>query len=206
MRIRTALTGALATMAIAAALPATAPAATRPPTTADACAAGAVSQPFLPWGDANWYRPLAGGTFEDGAPGWALSGAWVADGNEPFQLTGAGSRSLLLPRGTSATTGAFCISADQQTFRLVARRTAGVHGILRVEMLFRDARGRVDPMLLGSVTPAADWQPTGIFGLRRNAPLSGDDRTFVSLRFSVLGSAGAAVAIDDVLIDPFRSR
>jgi hypothetical protein len=205
-RIRTALTGALATMAVAASLPATASAASLVPAPAEACAPGAVSQPFVPWGDANWYRPLAGGTFEDGTAGWALSGATVVGGNEPFELTGPGSRSLLIPRGASATSGTFCISADQQTFRFMARRTSGSRAMVRVELLFRDVRGRVGAMLLGSATPGDGWQPSQIFALRRNAPLEGDDRTFVALRLSLLGSAGAEVAVDDVLIDPFRSR
>src|SRR3978361_549858 len=52
---------------------------------ADPCAGRVLSQPFAPWNDGATYFPAPGGTFESGAPGWALSGgASVQAGGNTF--------------------------------------------------------------------------------------------------------------------------
>src|ERR1700710_3158420 len=61
------------------------------------CAGRVLSQPFAPWRDAATYFPAPGGTFEAGAPGWALTGnAAVTAGGNTFL---SGGSSLSLPNG-----------------------------------------------------------------------------------------------------------
>ena len=59
---------------------------------------------FQPWGDGAYYMLTPGGSFEDGAPGWALSGgAKTVSGNESFYLNSKyDKKSLYMPSGSSA--------------------------------------------------------------------------------------------------------
>src|SRR4051812_17954308 len=68
------------------------------------CSYSSHEQQFAQWGDQATYVPAPGGTFEDGAAGWDLSGAGVADGNESFLLNDSSdSKSLSISDDGSAT-------------------------------------------------------------------------------------------------------
>src|SRR4051812_15488956 len=79
-------------------------------TTTD-CPSAPASQPFAAWGDANEYKLVDGGAFEDGAPGWQLGGgAAVVSGNEPFRVHGASdSASLRVPAGSTVVSAPVCV-------------------------------------------------------------------------------------------------
>ena len=86
------------------------------------CGTPELSQPFKPWLDYSLYKLVDGGTFEDGADGWTLTGgARVVDGNAKQKVSGAGdARSLSLPAGSSATTPPVCVGLDEPTLRYFA--------------------------------------------------------------------------------------
>src|SRR5579862_8289229 len=68
----------------------------------------ALVHPFLPWGDANDYVPVTGGTFEPANPSlqWRLSntGASIVADNEPWDVnSSAGGHALSLQTGGQAT-------------------------------------------------------------------------------------------------------
>jgi hypothetical protein len=134
--ILTALTGAAAIAASAAlAAPANAGVLT---TSATDCGDPELSQPFKPWGDKNHYKLVDGGTFEDGATAWTLTGgARVVSGNATQRVSGAGdSRSLLLPAGSSATTPPVCVGLAEPTLRYFAQRNGGLLSTLTVSVQF----------------------------------------------------------------------
>ena len=57
---------------------------------ADNCDDGALTQPFKRWGDYANYKLVGGGSFENGATGWTLSGgAKVVSGNESYKVGGS---------------------------------------------------------------------------------------------------------------------
>src|SRR5829696_1828976 len=75
------------------------------------CDDPALEQPFARWGDNASYKLLGNGGFESGATGWTLSGgAYVASGNESFDVGGADdSRSLVLPGSSRAVSPFTCV-------------------------------------------------------------------------------------------------
>jgi hypothetical protein len=158
------------------------------------------SRVFRPWNDYAHYMLSPGGSFEAGAPGWALSGgASLVAGNEPFYLRSQQDRqSLSIPAGSSATSPWMCFSVGNWHLRFVGR---GV-GLVRVTVRVKGLLGVVSMLDGGTMLMSGSWQPsprvslllTNIGGLlKTNA---------ISLRLTtVTGTA----QIDDVYVDPWVS-
>jgi hypothetical protein len=170
-----------------------------------ACDEASLSQPFKPWLDSGQYKLVPGGSFEDGAPGWTLSGgATVVSGSEPFGATGSvGSHSLYLPAGASAESPSTCVDAAYPEFRLFARNS-GLLSTLVVQVVYDDPIvGRV-VLPVGAVALSKSWGPSlpmltasAIQGVLKNGVAQ------VSLRFTAtLGGS----TIDDVYVDPRLSH
>ena len=178
--------------------------------TATTCDDGAITQPFTRWSDRHNYKLVPGGSFEQGATGWTLSGgASVVSGNETFNVGGAGhSKSLKLPSGSRATSPMTCLGLAEPTLRLFAKRNTALLGLvstLYVEIQVQTSLGLSVwlPVLPGDLG-GSSWHPTVQMPLLANIlPLSQVDRTPVRFRFTpVLGSW----QIDDVYVDPMSRR
>ena len=170
------------------------------------CPTNASSQVFLRWLDPLRYEKAPGGGAESTA-GWTLSGgARIVSGNEPWKVGGGGSSSLLLPRGSKATTGTMCVGIGHLVMRFFARRTSGwLLDSLKVEVLFEGSGGQVNSLPIGLVLAGGSWQPTLPFPVLASLlPLLPGDQTPVSFRFTPVG--GGNWQIDDVYVDPWRSR
>ena len=175
---------------------------------AQSCDDPQLEQPFTRWGDYASYKPLGDGGFEAGAQGWTLSGgAKVVTGNESYKVGGAGdSRSLVLPSGSRAISPFTCVGLNEPTLRLFAKRNSLLSTTLLVEMQVQTSLGLSLwlPVLPGDAG-GGSWHPTLPNPLVANLlTLSATDRTPVRFRFSplLLGSW----QIDDVYVDPYRSR
>src|SRR5512144_2078160 len=104
-----------------------------------ACASGETTRAFAAFGDGADYSLVAGGSFESGASGWSLRSAWVAVGNEPFRVGGAGdSKSLAVMRYGEAVSPVFCVGVEHPSFRFFARRVSGYGGALHVSVRWSD--------------------------------------------------------------------
>lgn len=163
-------------------------------------------QPFLPWADPANYVLAPSGTFEGGSGGWALSGgASVVSGNESFYVHAAGeSSSLAVPAGATATSAAMCVGIEHPTLRIFARNTGSVLSTLKVEVLFEDAAGGVHALPIGLLASGSQWQPSVVMPIVANLlPLLPGEHTAVAFRFS---ANGGNWKIDDVYVDPYRSR
>lgn len=173
---------------------------------AGSCPDQPLSQPFLRWLDPSFYTLVPGGTFEDKAAGWSLTGdAATVRGSEPFAVTGdSGLRSLALPAGSSATSPVFCAGIGHPTLRLFAQRTDGPSpGGLRVDVLFEDATGAVQTLTIGRLVDDGDWSPSlpSVVGANLLALLPGN-RTPLAFRFTP--ENGTSWLVDDVFVDPWR--
>jgi len=164
-----------------------------------------VSQYFAPWGDSAWYRLVPGGTFE-GSHGWSLSGgAKVVSGNEPWRVKSkTDSRSLYLPAGSTATSPTTCFDFGDWHARFFVRN-ARSGGTLEVDILVRSLVGVLSVLDGGYVKADGTWDPSPeVSALVTNVGgLLGTKA--VSFRLKAKGS-GAAFQVDDVFLDPFRSR
>ena len=178
---------------------------------ADNCPEQSSSPVFAPWLDPADYTLVPGGTLEEGTDGWALNGAYVVSGNEPWYVHGDGeSRSLKIPAGKSATTGTICVGLEHPTMRFFARSSGdsllgSLVATLTVEVLFEDNAGTVHSLPIGTVLPGSRWSPTLPFPVLANLlPLLPGEKTPVQFRFSAVGGAGWQV--DDVYVDPHSRR
>jgi len=172
-----------------------------------ACGDRPLSQPFMRWLDPMKYTLAPGGGFESGARGWTLKGgAAVVTGNEPWKVSGAGSRSLYLPSGSSATTPPICVETLDPTVRYFAKNRGLVAlSSLLVEVVLLDKYGRpVLTLPAGVHTGFSTWHPSlpGVAVLNLTALLSGG-KANVAFRFRPIG-LGAKWQIDDVYVDPLK--
>jgi hypothetical protein len=193
-RFWTTLLTALAALVTAA--PATASAAST-----TGCDQASSRQVFARWLDPMFYVPVPGGSFESGAPAWTLArGAAVVSGSEPWSVAGAGSRSLRLPQGASATSPVFCAGLAYPTVRYFSRG-AGLLGLLNValvEVLYRDSAGLLRSAPLPNPGLGSAWAPTLPLPTLSGLPLLTGSK--ISLRITaILGEA----RVDDVYVDPF---
>ena len=175
---------------------------------ANACSYSGAEQVFSPWGDRHHYVLAPDGGFEAGGQGWALSGgAAVVAGNESYYLNDASdSRSLSLPRGSSAVSPPICMSLDTPMFRMFARNGGDPSSRLRVEAVYRllDLLRTKD---VSRVAAGASWAPTQqmstVFTL--STIVGTLIPSAIQIRITPLDSRGAW-QVDDLYIDPFSRR
>jgi hypothetical protein len=158
----------------------------------DPCQGHVLSQPFLPWNDANEYFPVADGSFESGAAGWQFSGgAKIVSGGEPFL---GGTQALDLPAGAKATAPATCINLLSPTVRMFAAGSGSVTvSVISMNKTFG----------VGTIYSNGTWAPTSTFLLVTNvlallSPTGASSATFV------FTSTSGDVKLDDVFVDPYR--
>jgi hypothetical protein len=173
-------------------------------TSVPGCGNQTFQQAFLRWSDPAWYVLTPKGTFESGGSGWALSGgAFVGSGNDPWKVSGPGSHALHLPSGSSAVSAPTCVSLLHPTLRFFARGlSTSTTDVLSVDILYRDASGRIQSLSIGFVAPTGKWAPTAPKALLTNvlSTLSGK-HTYVAFRFTPIGAT--TWYVDDVYVDPW---
>jgi hypothetical protein len=174
---------------------------------AENCETKPSSQVFLRWLDPLRYEQAPDGGVESGQ-GWTLTGgARIVAGNEPWMVGSRYDRmSLQLPRGSRATTGVMCVGIGHPIMRFFARRTSGwLLDSLKVDVLFEGAGGQVHSLPVGLVLGGKSWQPTLPFPVLASLlPLLPGEQTPIQFRFTPVG--GGTWQIDDVYVDPWRSR
>jgi hypothetical protein len=180
MRPLLAAAGALAALALAA------------PQAQAACPAQPLERTFLPWHDLAYYQAAPDGGFERGGSWTLAGGAAVVDGNQPYL---AGTRSLALPGGASATTAPICVTVAHPTIRFFARNTGSALAPLTVTVQFKTLLGLSLELPVGVVLSGAQWQPTLPLLVVGNL-LSNE----VRFRFS---ADGGDWHVDDVYVDPY---
>jgi hypothetical protein len=168
------------------------------------CVDPVLSQPFKPWLDFAYYKPVD--NFESGSAGWTLAGgARVVDGNAA-QHVGGGSdvKSLLLPAGSSATSPPVCVGLNEPTLRYFARKNSGLLSTLTVSVQVQLQLGVWVTLPIG-VDLGGAWHPSLPSLVVANLlPLLPPDMTAVRFKFAPL--LGGSWQIDDVYVDPRMSR
>lgn len=155
------------------------------------------------FGDSANYSPLIGGNFDGPTPGWTLDNASVANDPEPFAIPGVpGRRSLLIGRGGSATSPAFCLDNGFPSFRFFADFVGGNHhGTLTVSEQWVDAEGN------SGSTPIDTLNRTdyGSWTLTPSLPLGSAlaEGQTVSAQLVFTASRHSSWEIDDILLDPY---
>jgi hypothetical protein len=178
---------------------------TAAPAAADTTCAIPASAPVLSAiGDQANYTLLAGGSFENGTPGWSLNNASVVAGNEPLQVGGPNdSSSLNIQPGGSATSASGCGNALFPTFRFFAKSTPGAPASqLHVGVQWTTAWGLSGYRELGTLDSGtySSWQATPSLPLGSLIP---SGMTVYGRIVFTADSGGGAWNIDDVYVDPY---
>jgi len=166
-----------------------------------ACQSGATSKPFAKFGDTAEYTPLAGGSFESGAPGWSLSNSTVVSGNESYNVAG-GSHSLAIQPTGVAVSPTFCISTAEPSFRFFLRQTSGSWAVLNVVLRWTDSSGTSHNTTVGSLQTGTSWQASPVLQLATTLPLTTSSSAISAKLVFQPEPYGGAWAIDDVYVDP----
>jgi hypothetical protein len=174
-----------------------------------ACPDRPLAREFARWLDPIKYTMVPGGHFEGSLNGWDLDGgARVVGGNEPYFLrAGSDDQSLYLPSGSAARTPFVCVELLDPVARFVVRNRGSALGALHVDAVLRLGDERV-VLPAGVVALGLGWQPSLPMLTAANllAGLNlGDGTAEVAFRFRPIGLL-SAWQIDDVYVDPFRSR
>jgi hypothetical protein len=164
----------------------------------------ATGQPFAQFGDDNSYFGFADNGFENGTSGWQVSKASVAPGNEPWFVNGAGSSSLSIGPGGTASSPRVCTALLAPAWRMFAHSN-GANGSLSARIVFYGLLGNVTGILnFTSFNPSgyASWEPSGSVPSILSLPLF---TTSAQLELTSTATSGTW-QVDDVFVDPFGMR
>jgi hypothetical protein len=166
---------------------------------------GAKSYPFTPWADPDAYCAFPNLGFESGTTAWKLTGSTsIVAANEPWHVSGAGTRSLQLGPGATALSSSLPVSLLDPWVRFFAR-SARANGSLRVQVLFHGLLGNLTGVLnVGSLSPSgySSWQPTQRVLSALALPLG---TTSAQVQITSLATSGSW-QVDDVYLDPCISK
>lgn len=180
----------------------------------NACQDLPTSQAFSQLGDVADYALAPAGDFEGATDGWTLDNARVVPGNETVGIL-AGSRSLLLGDAATAPSEVvlpeFCLNETHPHFRFTLKSNAST-GTLYTAVRFRPKH---DPVRVIEVVSRANITTVGGWGASPEQPLA--TRIAASLlakggtvqlvfRTSAATNAKGGVQVDNVLVDPYRTR
>jgi hypothetical protein len=91
------------------------------------CPGQTFSQPFLEFGDENFYTEVEDSDFDAGSGGWALrNGAKLVDGTDP---DGSAGKALELPGGAYAISPPVCVTLQYPTARAWVQTIRGWGGV-----------------------------------------------------------------------------
>ena len=171
--------------------------------------ASAFTQIFnrAPWADPGFYALAPAASMEATMTNWNLSGgAAVVTGNESYFVgSTADKRSIALPSGSSTTSAPMCVGLDYPWMRFFLRNTGAASATLKVESRIVKADGTVTSVLVANLSGTSSWQLSPKVLLVNNllALFTSNGLTPVSFRFTPVGGSWK---IDDLYVDPYRSR
>jgi hypothetical protein len=195
LRAAAALTVALglATVPLAVAAPAEA---------LEACTTRTLSQPFKSWGDSNYYFPATSGTFEAGTTAWSLgSGVSRVAENEPWKVAGSGSYSLKIPSGSSVSTPTMCVNVDEDSVRFFYKAPSAGASLSVTVWATNSATSILAGTGFSLTSTGAGWQVSPRISLPDARGQDGTENVTIQL-----GASGGAWQIDDLFVDPSRTR
>jgi hypothetical protein len=176
-------------------------------TSATPCGARDTSTPFASFRDTNSYFLMPGGDFEAPNAAWSLSGgAARSAGSETFAVHDAqDASSLTLPAGAKAVSPTICVARGENTVRLFVQSPASSDAVLHVTASIQDP---TTGLVLSTSTdvapgPAGAWAPTPQIAVPN---LLGGVVGAQNLTLTFTTSGNGTWGLDDVYVDPFKSR
>jgi hypothetical protein len=171
---------------------------TQPAVDTSSCSDPVLSQPFLAWGDQDWYTLAPGESANsfDGT-GWTLTGG--ASIASTTLLDGTTGPVLDLPSGASAVSPSMCVSTDYPTARTLVRNVLGSQGV-QFAVAYEGTKTWGDPKTTGEIGGEQDtWTASDPFKLHPQGGVDGWQ--IVRFTFTAGGKAGDS-QLYDFYVDP----
>jgi hypothetical protein len=168
------------------------------------CAARTLSKAFSQWGDMNDYFVVSDGTFEAGAPTWNLSrGVSVAAKLQAtWKVNGAAHNfGLSIAKGGRARAPETCLTVGEESFRFFYRTPAVKGATMEVTVKSTSDLGSITSSIILTGNGTAAWAVSPPIAIPN--VLGEDYQQYVDITFT---AAGGTWAIDDVMVDPFKTR
>lgn len=158
---------------------------------------------FSPWGDTNQYFPAPGGTFEGSANTAFAGGAKVVADQEPWKVAGSThAKAAQIPAGGSVKLEKFCVNSDEDSLRLFYKKPGVAGSALWIHVrVTSGVNVATNELTVDGST--AGWAVLNRMMLPDIRDASG--RQWVEI---TLGTRNAAATwrVDDVMIDPWRTK
>ncbi|MFA9269596.1 MAG: hypothetical protein ACEQSX_02390 [Baekduiaceae bacterium] len=176
------------------------------PAAAQACGSQDLAQRLLVLGDTGLYLPVDNAGFENGNNDWKLSKASLVKANEPWKVLGAKHVSALrLNAGGTALSDEVCVTVDHTHSRFFARAVTTT-GSLRVDVLWdNEGQDQQATVLTLSAVQFKAWaaSPVTPMAAAVKSLYEDEEDELVALKFTAVSGTWE---IDDVLVDPYRTR
>ncbi len=173
------------------------------------CAARPTTTPFAPWGDKSSYFLMPAGGFEAGTTGWTLAGGpKVVPGNESsFVNAKTDTHSLEMPTAAAVVSPTVCVAMGENTIRMFVKNSGVAGSDLHIQAFVQNPlTGLVlsTEFDIKGVAGNTSWAPTGRLLIPNllGGVLGTQNLTLV---FTTTGKP-ATWNVDDVFVDPFKSR
>jgi hypothetical protein len=173
------------------------------------CAARPTTTAFAPWGDTSSYFLMPAGGFEAGTPGWTLAGGpTVVAGNETsFVNAKTDKHSLAMPTGSTVVSPTVCVAMGENTIRMFVKNSGVASSNLHIQAFVQNP---LTGLVLSTgfdikgTAGNTSWSPTGRLLIPNllGGVLGTQNLTLV---FTTTGKP-ATWNVDDVFVDPFKSR
>lgn len=170
----------------------------------NACGARTTTAAFAGFGDPNQYFEVPGAHFEFlSLNGWTTSGASLVSGNEPWRVLGPlDSRSLRLAPGGYAQPPAVCVAAGEDSLRLF-HKAPGVAGAKLTVKVTATSGASVAVTTYTIDGASSGWAVSNRLPLPNVIDTTGTQ--YLTISIAATGTP-AAWQLDDVLVDPWRTR
>jgi hypothetical protein len=181
------------------------------------CTTRVDAAPFIRWGDDANYFLVPNGDFANGSTDWGLSGgASVVSGGEPYGVVPGDSHSLMLPAGSQAVSETMCVTVGEEDIRMFVDNPGVKGSILHVEAFVNNPLTGLTLEAASNVnsdTLPTGWGPTPVELIPNllssidllPSLLGGILTQNLTLVITTQGTP-ATWNIDDVFVDPFKSR
>lgn len=163
------------------------------------CSEPAATQPFLPFGDSNYYVPVPGESYDKvSGTGWTLSNGASLQSTTLYD--GTQGRVLNLPKGAQAVTPQVCINNTYPYLRTMLHSIAGGSVSMYVSYLQSDGSWKSLTLTGSASTPSPSWALSGNIHLA-SGPYSGWN--YAKLTFVGGGNqTGSATQLYNIYLDP----